>query len=99
MRFMEKKDIQHLATLARIRISESEADSLTEDIQSVLSYVSKVNDITADISLTKKMGARFNIFRNDEVGNASNEYTDALLQEAPSVKGRHLAVKKILQMD
>lgn len=97
--FMEKKDILHLANLARIRISDEEAQVLQKDIESVLAYVSAVNDITADVSLTKKVGARYNIFREDEVTNAADEYTDALLKEAPATSGRHLTVKKILQTD
>ena len=99
MRFMEKKEILHLANLARIRISEEEAASLTKDIESVLSYVSAVDDITADVSLTKKVGVRHNIFREDKVKNEPNSYTEALLKEAPKTKGRHLMVKKILQID
>lgn len=96
---MEKKDILHLATLSRIRISDEEASSLTKDIESVLEYVSEINSITADVSLTKKVGAVYNVFRDDVVQNEGGSYTDALLKEAPSVKGRHLQVKKILQMD
>lgn len=99
MPIMEKKDIVHLATLSRISISDDEAETLKADIESVLAYVSKVNDIAADASLTKKVGARFNVFREDEIRNERNAYTDALLREAPSVKGKHLTVKKILQMD
>jgi len=96
---MEKKDILHLATLSRIRISDEEASSLTQDIESVLEYVSEINTITADTNLSKKVGPLYNVFRADEVTNEGGEFTEALLNEAPSVKGRHLQVKKILQMD
>jgi aspartyl-tRNA(Asn)/glutamyl-tRNA(Gln) amidotransferase subunit C len=96
---MEKKDIVHLASLARIRISDEEAEALREDVDSVLSYVSAVNDIAADASLTKKVGVVHNVFREDKTTNEPDQYTEALLSEAPKVKGRHLMVKKILQMD
>lgn len=99
MPIMEKKDVLHLASLARIRIKEEEADSLKGDIEAVLSYVSAVNDIAADASLTKKVGVVHNVFREDIVTVEPNEYTNALLKEAPKVKGRHVMVKKILQMD
>jgi aspartyl-tRNA(Asn)/glutamyl-tRNA(Gln) amidotransferase subunit C len=96
---MEKKDIMHLASLARIRITDSEAEALLTDIDGVLAYVSTVNDITADVALTKKPGVVRNVFREDAVANAPEEYTDALLKEAPQIKGRFLKVKKILQQD
>jgi aspartyl/glutamyl-tRNA(Asn/Gln) amidotransferase C subunit len=96
---MEKKDIMHLASLARIRITDSEAEALRTDIDGVLAYVSAVNDITADVALTKKPGIVRNVFREDMVSNTPDQYTDALLAEAPQKKGRFLKVKKILQQD
>lgn len=99
MRFMEKKDILHLATLSRIKISEEEAEALKTDIESVLSYVSVVSEIAAEGHLTKKTGAVFNVFREDAVTNLPESYTEAILKEAPHVKGRHLQVKKIIQQD
>lgn len=96
---MEKKDILHLATLSRIRITNEEAEALTSDIEAVLSYVSVVSEIAADAHLTKKVGAVFNVFREDEVTIPSDSFTEAILKEAPHVKGRHLKVKKIIQQD
>lgn len=96
---MEKKDIMHLADLARVRISEKEAEAFTKEIDAVLEYVGAVNEITADVSLTKKVGARHNVFREDVVSNEADAYTEELLREAPHTSGRHLTVKKILQVD
>lgn len=99
MHFMEKKDLLHLANLSRIRIGDEEVDALKNDIESVLAYVSAVDSITADASLTKKIGAVHNVFREDAISNESGSYTKALLAEAPKVKGRYLQVKKIIQQD
>lgn len=96
---MEKKDIMHLASLSRVRISEAEAEAFSQEIDAVLGYVSAVDDITADVSLTKKVGARHNVFREDKVTNEPESYTQALLREAPNTSGRYLKVKKILQTD
>jgi aspartyl/glutamyl-tRNA(Asn/Gln) amidotransferase C subunit len=96
---MQTEDIFHLASLARIRITQEEAQKLLGDIESVVAYVSEINAITADTQITKTVGARFNIFREDVVTNQENSNTETLLNEAPKVKGRHLLVKKILQTD
>jgi Asp-tRNA(Asn)/Glu-tRNA(Gln) amidotransferase C subunit len=69
------------------------------EIDSVLEYVSVVNTLTGSGELTKKAGVRRNIFREDVVTNGPDSYTKKILAEAPSVKGRHLSVKKILQAD
>lgn len=96
---MKKEDILHLASLSRIRITDEEAESLNKDIDAVLEYVSVVNEIAADANLTKKVGARYNVFREDAVTVEPNAHTEDLLSEAPLREGRFLKVKKILQQD
>lgn len=97
--YMEKQDIMHLARLARIAISDAEADALQSEITDVLSYVSVVNDIAADAHLTKQVGAVHNVFREDEVTTPADTHTEDLLHEAPHTHGRYLEVPKILQND
>lgn len=99
MRTMEIADIQHLARLARIRVSDDEAGKLKTDIEAVLEYVSVVNDITADSGITKKVGAVYNVFRPDEATNVPGAETETLLKEAPDRDGDYLRVKKILNTD
>ena len=96
---MQKEDIFHLARLSRIRITDEEAEPLLQDIESVLAYVSDINAITADTTITKKVGAVYNVFREDVVTNAGETYTKALLNQAPKTDGRHILVKKIIQQD
>jgi aspartyl-tRNA(Asn)/glutamyl-tRNA(Gln) amidotransferase subunit C len=96
---MEKKDILHLASLSRIKITDVEAESLKGEIESVLAYVSMVNDIAADVSLTKKVGPVHNVFREDIVTHGADMYTEVLLREVPKKSGRYVQVKKIIQQD
>lgn len=96
---MEKGEITHLASLARINITDDEADELRQDIDSVLEYVSVVSDIAAADNLTKKVGARYNVFRKDEVTNEPGACTEAILHEMPHTEGQHMKVKKILSQD
>jgi len=96
---MEKEDILHLGNLARIKISDEEAEALRSDSANVLSYVSVVNDIATEADVTKEVGAVYNAFRDDEVTVEPDAHTEDLLNEAPAKKGRFLAVKKILNTD
>lgn len=99
MRRMNKEEILHLGKLSRIKISDDEATRLQTDIESVLAYVSVVNEITADSDITKKVGAVHNVFREDVVTCEGGVHTEKLLAEAPHRKGQHLQVKKILSND
>jgi len=96
---MNKEEILKLGEMARIGISDAEAQALGRDIDAVLEYVSVVNDITAKEGLTKKVGAVYNVFREDEITVEPGSHTEALLAEAPKVRKGRLEVKKILNTD
>jgi len=99
MPVMETGDIKHLASLSRIRITEEEAEHLKTDIEAVLEYVSVVSEIASDESAAKKVGARFNVFRKDEVTNEPGSYTEEILSEVPNREGNYIKVKKIINQD
>jgi aspartyl-tRNA(Asn)/glutamyl-tRNA(Gln) amidotransferase subunit C len=93
-------EVKHLATLARIELSEEEAAAFTKEMSAILEYVSTVQDIAGEgLSTEPTVGLHHNIFRKDEVTNAPGEYTEALLKEMPATEGRFMVVKKILQTD
>ena len=97
---MKKEEILHLASLARIRLSEEELSGLETELPKILDYVSVVSDIVADDAVSQPaVGARYNVLRPDEITNKPGEYTDALRKEMPETKDGFLQVKKILQTD
>lgn len=97
---MKREDIEQLATLARIELSEQEISRLPDELSAIVSYVSTVSDIAADdVDAAPQVGARHNVFRTDEVTNEPDEYTSDILAEMPETDDRSLVVKKILQTD
>lgn len=96
---MTKEEILHLATLSRLRLSDAEAEKWQGEIDSILGYVSKVNEIAADSHLTKTVGPVHNVFRADEVRNEPGSYSEAIEAAFPDKKGPYLRVKKILNPD
>lgn len=96
---MKREDIEHLASLSRIRLTEKEIESLPEELSSIMSYVSVVSDIADDAVVEPQLGARFNIFRKDEITNQPNEFSKDIINEMPAFEGRYMSVKKILKVD
>lgn len=97
---MKKADIEHLASLARLRLSEDELNNFENELSSILDYVGQVSQMVADQTDSEpQVGARYNVFRADEVTNQPNEYTEAILDEMPNTADRFMSVKKILQLD
>ncbi len=94
---MKREDIAHLATLARLELSETELQNLEGELSSIMSYVSAISDMASeDADMTPRLGVRHNVFRPDEVQNQADEYTADLIAEMPRSEGRYLKVKKIL---
>ncbi len=91
---IEKKDIEKLAALARIHVSDSEKEELREKIDSLLSYVEQIQKATG--SAEREVPAHRNVVREDTNPHESGIHTEALLNEAPKRKGDYLQVKKIL---
>lgn len=92
---MQLKDVQHLARLARLDITDTEAEGLLGDLEAILAYIDQVT--TAPISKdTVALSSHRNIFRDDVVTTETGEYTDVLLQAAPETKDGFVKVKKIL---
>lgn len=96
LNFMEKKDIEHLAHLARIRLADDEAVSLASDITKIIGYVSEIDEIAAEGSAQKEVGPLHNVMRKDGEPHESGIYTEDLLRAAPERSGQYIKVKKIL---
>ncbi len=93
---MEKKDIEHLAKLSRIALTDTETDALAKDITSILGYVSEIEEIAGKVEGEKKVGALFNVMREDSNPHEPGIYTEDLLKLAPLRDGQYLKVKKII---
>ncbi len=93
---MDSKEIERLANLARIELTESERDQFALEVSSILGYISEIKGITGDAPEEKVVGAVFNVVREDGEPHASGMYTDDLLRVAPDHEGAYIKVKKIL---
>lgn len=96
---MTKDDILHLGTLARIKLTDAEVEQLSGEFDAILDYVGQINDVVESGVVEKKVGAVYNVFREDEVTNEPGSYTEDLLAAMPERHGQYLKVKKILNPD
>lgn len=95
---MKAEDTKHLASLARIELTEQEVATYTDEIAQIVDYVSVVSELAADeAGADPQVGARYNVLRADVVTNKPEEYTNDALREMPRTSGRHMLVKKIMK--
>lgn len=94
---MDKEKVLDLAKLARIGISETEAEKLSYEFEAILGYVSEVKSVKpADSSPDGEERALKNVLREDGEPHEKGIYTDKILEQAPSKEGKYFKVKKIL---
>ena len=94
---MNIKDIEKLAALSRIALSEEEKNSLLKDMDSILNYVDQVKEAVAiSVENAGEKPYSRNIWREDGKPHESGIFTETLLSSAPARHGQYIKVKKIL---
>jgi len=93
---LSREEVQRVAILARLRLTPEEQSSLTEELDRILGYMDKLNQLdTADVDLFSHTVNITNTLREDQVTNRRN--ADALLANAPDRDGTFFKVPKIIE--
>jgi len=96
-----RKDVLHVAELAHLELSEEEVDLYCQQLDSILAYVDKLNELdTAQVepmaqSLAGTGGAEDHALREDVV--ASSDVADAVLSIAPDPSKPYFRVPKVIE--
>ena len=91
------KELEHVAQLARIDLTEEHKKSLVKEFDSILAYVDQLKEVKVSGAAEDRVGAVKNVTRPDVVQTTSQEDRDGLLKEAPQRVGEFVAVKKIIE--
>jgi len=94
---MEIKDIEKLAKLARIELTEEEKQTYLKDISAILNYVDQIKAVVSKTGEERKVGNLRNVTRADELKMAGGNQAEAIINEFPRKEKNYLKVKKILE--
>lgn len=95
---ISKEQIEHIAKLARIELTEKEKEKFAKDLSSVLDYFEKLNQVdTKKIESISQITGLSNITRDDEIRSKKSQIRDKILKQAPNKKGDYYKVPKILE--
>jgi aspartyl-tRNA(Asn)/glutamyl-tRNA(Gln) amidotransferase subunit C len=94
----KKEDVEKLADLARIKLSEGEVSELQKELDTILSYVSEIQGVSVP-DKEDFLDDHRNILREDKEPHESGVFTEVLLSQAPNREGDYIKVKKILSYD
>lgn len=92
---ISKQDVEHVALLARLELSEEEKEAYTQQLNSILGYMEKLNALdTNNVEPTAHVLPMDNVFREDKVDSGLPR--EKALQNAPAVEEGQFKVPRIV---
>ena len=88
-------EISHVADLARLQLSREEVESMAQQLDDILSYVAKLNELDVEnVTPTTHAISIVNAFRDDEVKPSLER--DKALANGPRQNGEAFVVPRVI---
>lgn len=93
---IKKETVEHVAHLARIKLSDQEVSQFQVQLGDILNYIDKLKQVdTSKIEPTSHVLPLKNVYRQDKVKPSLP--VDAVLQNAPSKKNDFFTVPRVIE--
>lgn len=92
---ISKKEVEHVANLARLNLSAGELETMTGQLDNILSYVDKLEELdTAGVTPTTHVFSVSNAFREDVVKEPLSQ--EEAVKNGPEQNGEFFQVPKVI---
>ncbi len=93
---MTLAEVEHVARLARLELSEAEKERMRSQLDAILTYIDKLRELdTRDVEPTSHAIPMVNVMREDEVRPCLP--TEEMLANAPEREGDFFRVPRIIE--
>lgn len=93
---ISRDDVQHLAQLSSLQLTDSEIDALQGDLEGIVEYINQLGALdTTGVEPTYQVTDLENVMRDDEVIDYGVT-RDTLLKLAPAAQDNSVKVPKVL---
>jgi aspartyl-tRNA(Asn)/glutamyl-tRNA(Gln) amidotransferase subunit C len=93
---LDKAAVAHIATLARIRLSEAELEALADELSHILTWVEQLNEVdTSGVAPMASTAAASLPMRDDTVTDGGCR--EAILGDAPRAARGFFTVPKVVE--
>lgn len=92
---ISKEEVEHIAKLASLNLTEEEKERYANDMTEILEFANMINSVNTD-EVNETIGANenYNVFRKDEIVQTVDKET--LLQNAPSQEDGMFRIPKVI---
>ena len=92
---LTKEDVDHVASLARLGLSDDEAELMREQLSSILDHIAVLQQIDTDaIPPTAQVNSLSNVLRDDTVRPSLTQ--EQVLANAPQSRNGFLEVRAVM---
>lgn len=96
MALITREDVLHVASLARLALTEDEINRLQYELGRILEYFQQLQDLdTGDVPITSHVLPMVNVFREDAVGASISQ--EEVLANAPDQVEGFFRVPRIIE--
>ncbi len=94
-----EKEVEHIAELARIKLTEKEKSKMTKELGAILGYIDKLKEVnTEGVEPIAHITGLADVFRKDDNPQESDaENIKRLMGQAPSEKDGYVKVKSVFE--
>jgi aspartyl-tRNA(Asn)/glutamyl-tRNA(Gln) amidotransferase subunit C len=94
---LDTEKIQHIASLARLKVSDQEAEHYAQELSKVFGYIDELKMVDVkDIEATTNISGLANNLRDDKIKPWSESEREAALKQASRDELGRVKVKKIM---
>lgn len=91
-----RKEVEHVARLARLELTEEEKERMTAQLDSILAYIDKLNELdTSNVEPTTTVIPMVSVMRDDEARPSLTQ--DEALANAPDRVDAFFRVPRIIE--
>ena len=91
-----RKEVEHVARLARLELTEEEKERMTAQLDSILAYIDKLNELeTSTVEPTTTVIPMVSVMREDETRPSLDQ--DEALANAPDRADVYFRVPRIIE--
>jgi len=92
-----KKEVEHLAKLARLGLTQKEINKIQKELSLILDYFNSLKEVkTEDIEPTSHPILTKSFLRKDEISSQPPETIQKLIELTPQKENGYIKVKSIL---
>jgi aspartyl-tRNA(Asn)/glutamyl-tRNA(Gln) amidotransferase subunit C len=95
---LSKNEIQHIAKLARLELTEAELEKYGGQLSAVLNYIDQLKEVDVKgVEPTAQVTGLENVLREDKVRDWAGDEIEEALKDAPEREERFIKVKRVIE--